>query len=60
METTHVKSFVGKGSKEVELYWARNGVKRRLENRNFKTGRINGNFVGKGERSIREEKLDNN
>lgn len=29
-------------------------------NRNFKTGRINGNFVDKGERSIREEKLDNN
>lgn len=25
METTHLRSFVVKGSKERELYWARNG-----------------------------------
>lgn len=33
METTHLRSFVIKGSKEMELNWARNGVERRKENR---------------------------
>ena len=36
METTHLRSFVVKGSKEMELNWARNGAKRRKENRGDK------------------------
>lgn len=32
METTHLRSFVVKGSKEMELYWARNEVKGRMGN----------------------------
>lgn len=33
METRHLRSFIAKGSKEMELYWATNGVKRRMGNR---------------------------